>query len=267
MTLGTIYNYFIIALKSLSLITAKGMVNVKETLISITAVSKTFDKLKVLNDINIEIKRGEIFGLIGPSGAGKTTLVKMLTNLEKQTSGEITMDGISLPSSKIISRIGYMSQSDSLYTDLTAEENLDFFGSLFGLKGDRKKQRIHEVASLVDLEEFLKTPVHKYSGGMRRRLSLAASLLHEPELLILDEPTVGIDPVLRKKIWDQFVSLKNAGHTLIVTTHVMDEAEKCDRVGLLRGGKVIAQGTPDEIISLAKAANLEHAFLVFGGEK
>lgn len=238
----------------------------QESFISIQNVRKVFGKHEVLDNVNLDIRKGEIFGLLGPSGAGKTTLVKMITNLEKQTSGTITFDGISLPSSKIISRIGYMSQSDSLYTDLTAEENLDFFASLFGLKGEKKKERIHAVSTLVDLEAFLKTPVHQYSGGMRRRLSLAASFLHEPELLLLDEPTVGIDPVLRKKIWDQFVALKNAGHTLLVTTHVMDEAEKCDRIGLLRGGKVIAQGTPDEIIKLANVRNLEEAFLFFGGE-
>lgn len=238
----------------------------QESFISIQNVRKVFGKHEVLDDVSLDIRKGEIFGLLGPSGAGKTTLVKMITNLEKQTSGTITFDGVSLPSSTIISRIGYMSQSDSLYTDLTAEENLDFFASLFGLKGEKKKERIHAVSTLVDLEAFLKTPVHQYSGGMRRRLSLAASFLHEPELLLLDEPTVGIDPVLRKKIWDQFVVLKSTGHTILVTTHVMDEAEKCDRVGLLRGGKVIAQGTPDEIMNLSHARNLEEAFLIFGGE-
>lgn len=236
-------------------------------LISIKNVSKTFGKHVVLKDISLDIKRGEIFGLLGPSGSGKTTLVKMLTNLEKQSSGSISMDGVSLPSSAIVQKIGYMAQSDSLYHDLTAEENLDFFSSLFGLKGEIKKKRIVEVARLVDLEQFLKKPVHTFSGGMKRRLSIAAALLHKPELLILDEPTVGIDPVLRQQIWDQFMELKNAGHTIIVTTHVMDEAEKCDQIGLLREGRIIAMGSPDEIVSKANVSTLEQAFLVFGGER
>lgn len=233
--------------------------------VSIRDVIKTFGTQKVLNGINLNIRQGEIYGLLGPSGAGKTTLVKMLTNLEKQDTGTIIFEGVELPSSKVIHKIGYMSQSDALYQELTAEENLDFFAALFGISAQKRVERIKEVASVVNLQDHLKKSIQNYSGGMKRRLSLAAALLHEPDLLILDEPTVGIDPVLRQQIWNQFNILKNQGKTIIVTTHVMDEAEKCDRVGLLRDGKIIAEGTPEEIIKKAEVTRLEEAFLVLGG--
>lgn len=234
--------------------------------VSIRNITKSFGTQKVLDGINLDIRQGEIFGLLGPSGSGKTTLVKMLTNLEKQDAGEISFEGVTLPSSKVIHKIGYMSQSDALYQELTAEENLDFFAALFGIPLKKRINRIQEVAKVVDLQDHLKKSIQNYSGGMRRRLSLAASLLHEPDLLILDEPTVGIDPVLRHQIWEQFNILKDQGKTIIVTTHVMDEAEKCDRVGLLRDGKIIAEGSPDEIIRKAGVSRLEDAFLVLGGK-
>ncbi|MDF2558251.1 MAG: transporter ATP-binding protein [Bacillales bacterium] len=234
--------------------------------VSIRNITKSFGAQKVLDGINLDVRQGEIYGLLGPSGAGKTTLVKMLTNLEKQDSGDITFEGINLPSSKVIHKIGYMSQSDALYQELTAGENLDFFAALFGIPAAKRVIRIHEVAKVVNLQDHLKKSIQNYSGGMRRRLSLAASLLHEPDLLILDEPTVGIDPVLRQQIWTQFNILKNQGKTIIVTTHVMDEAEKCDRVGLLRDGKIIAEGSPEEIIKEAGVSRLEDAFLVLGGK-
>ncbi len=237
-----------------------------ETYLSIRCVSKIFGMQTVLNGIDLDVHKGEIFGLLGPSGSGKTTLIKMLTNLEKQTSGEISFEGIKLPSSKVIPKIGYMSQADGLYQELTALENLNFFAALFGLSNTKRKKRIEITSKLVNLEDHLNKPVHSFSGGMKRRLSIAAALLHEPDLLILDEPTVGIDPVLRQQIWQQFEQLRQEGKTIIVTTHVMDEAEKCDRVGLLRDGKIIAQGSPDDIISQAGVTRLEEAFLVLGGE-
>ncbi len=237
-----------------------------DSYLSIRNVSKKFGTQTVLNGIDLDVPQGEIFGLLGPSGSGKTTLIKMLTNLEKQTTGEIIFEGIQLPSSKIIPQVGYMSQADGLYQELTATENLDFFAALFGLPSAKRKERIAATAKIVDLEAHLNKPVHSFSGGMKRRLSIAASLLHEPDLLILDEPTVGIDPVLRQQIWHQFEQLKQEGKTILITTHVMDEAEKCDRVGLLRDGKIIAQGSPDEIIKQAGVNRLEEAFLVLGGK-
>ncbi|WP_163099648.1 ABC transporter ATP-binding protein [Peribacillus alkalitolerans] len=233
--------------------------------INMSNVSKSYGKHAILSNITLGVERGEIFGLLGPSGAGKTTLVKMLVNLEKATSGEIFIGPEKLPSQRLIHQIGYMAQSDALYPELTAYENMDFFSSLFGLKGKEKKRRIEEVLEIVNLQEHQKKSVSAFSGGMKRRLSLAASLIHKPALLILDEPTVGIDPVLRQSIWQQFHNLKEEGTTIIVTTHVMDEAEKCDRLGLLRDGNLIALGSPNELKQQANASSIEEAFLRFGG--
>lgn len=233
--------------------------------VSIQHVSKSFKKHQVLEDVNLDIFEGEIFGLLGPSGAGKTTLVKQLTGLETPTSGESYLFGKQMPTLKLINRIGYMAQSDALYEDLTAKENLQFFSELYGLKGKKKTSRILEVMEHVQLSSDLNKLVSNYSGGMKRRLSLAIALLHEPEVLILDEPTVGIDPVLRQSIWESFSALKQNGITIIVTTHVMDEAEKCDRLGMIRDGRLIAVGTPEELKEQTNSRTIEDAFLVYGG--
>ncbi|MFD2044196.1 ABC transporter ATP-binding protein [Ornithinibacillus salinisoli] len=233
--------------------------------VSIQNVSKKFGKHQVLMGINLEIMEGEIFGLLGPSGAGKTTLVKELAGFDTPTSGENYVLQEKMPSLQLINRIGYMAQSDALYEDLSAKENLQFFASLYGLKGKQQKQRIDDVMEMVNLSAHLHKLVSDFSGGMKRRLSLAIALLHEPEILILDEPTVGIDPVLRKGIWDSFYELNRKGTTIIVTTHVMDEAEKCDRLGLMRDGSLIAIGTPNELKENTNANSIEEAFLVYGG--
>ena len=233
--------------------------------VSIRNVSKSFKKHKVLENINLEIHEGEVFGLLGPSGAGKTTLVKQLTGLETPTSGESYLFQEKMPTLKLINRIGYMAQSDGLYEDLTAKENLQFFSELYGLKGEKQARRIKEVMALVKLTGDLTKLVSNYSGGMKRRLSLAIALLHEPEILLLDEPTVGIDPVLRQSIWEAFYALKQNGTTIIVTTHVMDEADKCDRLGMIRDGRLIAVGTPEELKEMTNSTTIEDAFLVYGG--
>ncbi|MDZ5471731.1 ABC transporter ATP-binding protein [Bacillus sp. 31A1R] len=236
-------------------------------LVSIKDVSKAFGTQQVLVNINLDIFKGEIFGLLGPSGAGKTTLVKQLVGLDLPTSGENYLFQQKVPSLKLIERVGYMAQSDALYGELSAKENLEFFASLYGLTGRKRKERMDTVMRVVELTEHMNKLISNYSGGMKRRLSLAIALLHEPELLILDEPTVGIDPVLRKSIWDAFYELKKEGTTIIVTTHVMDEAEKCDRLGMIRDGKLIAVGTPEELKAQSNSSNIEEAFLVYGGVK
>ncbi|MEH7390134.1 ABC transporter ATP-binding protein [Bacillus sp. JJ1474] len=237
----------------------------ENNIVSIRHVSKAFGKHEVLKNISLEIASGEIFGLLGPSGAGKTTLVKQLVGLDLPTDGENFIFLKKMPNLKLIEKIGYMAQSDALYGELSAKENLEFFAALYGLKGGKRKERMREVMETVSLSEHVNKLVSAYSGGMKRRLSLAISLLHEPKLLILDEPTVGIDPVLRKSIWEAFYKLKDAGTTIIVTTHVMDEAEKCDRLGMIRDGKLIAVGTPEELKEKTNSHNIEEAFLVYGG--
>jgi ABC-2 type transport system ATP-binding protein len=161
-------------------------------------VSRQFGNRPVLERISLEIPRAEIFGLLGPSGAGKTTLVRMMAGIDIADSGEIHMLNERMPKLHMLKHIGYMAQSDALYTELTAKENLEFFASLFGLKGAARKRRMEEVMTLVHLTDHLNKPVQHFSGGMKRRLSLAMALLHSPQILLLDEPTVGIDPVLRQ---------------------------------------------------------------------
>ncbi|MGO4273932.1 ABC transporter ATP-binding protein, partial [Paenibacillus sp. TAF58] len=165
--------------------------------IQLHGVRKQFDEKIVLDGITLAVPKAHIFGLLGPSGSGKTTLVRMIAGIDVPTSGTVHVLGQQMPQLAMLSQIGYMAQSDALYAELTAQENLEFFASLYGLTGTKRKQRIHDVMELVDLGSHLKKQISNYSGGMKRRLSLAISLLHEPGILILDEPTVGIDPVLR----------------------------------------------------------------------
>lgn len=238
-----------------------------EIAIKVTNLDVQIGKKQILSNMSLEIKKGEIFGLIGPSGAGKTTLVKTIIGMEKATTGQTEVLNKVLPSLPVISKIGYMAQSDALYTDLTAKENLDFFASLYSIKGNTKKERMNYAADLVNLQADLTKKVSNYSGGMKRRLSLAISVLANPDVLILDEPTVGIDPELRKSIWDELGELKTNGKCILVTTHVMDEAEKCDRLAMIRNGKIIAVGMPQELSSKTSSGKLEDAFLEFGGER
>ncbi|MFD1357032.1 ABC transporter ATP-binding protein [Fictibacillus halophilus] len=233
--------------------------------IHVSDVSKNYGSQQVLENISFNIEKNEIYGLLGPSGAGKTTLVKMIAGIETPTKGSIKVLDTLMPNLHNMTHIGFMAQSDALYVELSGKENLEFFASIYGLKGQKQKERIEHAASLVNLTEFLKKPVHQYSGGMKRRLSLAAALLHEPEILILDEPTVGIDPVLRQSIWNELYKLSDAGTTILVTTHVMDEAEKCGQLGMLRDGRLIASGSPQQLKESTASATIEDAFLYYGG--
>ncbi|RYM02891.1 ABC transporter ATP-binding protein [Sporolactobacillus sp. THM7-7] len=227
---------------------------------------KRFKKQVVLDDVSLTLNEGEIYGLIGPSGSGKTTLVKILLGLEKADSGTVELFE-QKPTLYAFRSLGYMAQSDALYHELTAYQNLSFFAAIQGLRGRKKKQRILEVAESVGLENDLKKNVAQFSGGMRRRLSLASALVHEPRLYLLDEPTVGLDPLIRRNIWTLFHYLKEKGATIIVTTHVMDEVSRCDRVGLLSGGHMIAEGSPKELTEAFHVSSVEDIFLVKGGER
>lgn len=233
--------------------------------IQLQGVNRIFKKNQVLYDISFTVPKAQIFGLLGPSGSGKTTIVKLIAGIDQASSGNVYVQGIRMPKLSVLSDIGYMAQSDALYNELTAEENLVFFASLFGLKGARRKQRILEVMELVDLTPHLRKQVNQYSGGMKRRLSLAIALLHEPSVLILDEPTVGIDPLLRQSIWNKLEELCKQGTTILITTHVMDEAEKCHRLGMIRNGHLIATGTPEMLKEQANTESLEGVFIHYGG--
>ncbi|MGE5328359.1 MAG: ABC transporter ATP-binding protein [Deltaproteobacteria bacterium] len=233
--------------------------------IRIEHVNRAFGKKQVLFDIDFEVPYSQILGLLGPSGSGKTTLVKMIAGIDTATSGDVYLLDNKLPKLSIMNKIGYMAQSDALYEELTAEENLHFFASMYNISRTKQKQRINEVMQIVNLTEHLKKQVKQYSGGMKRRLSLAIALIHEPPVLILDEPTVGIDPVLRKSVWNELYKLRDNGTTIIVTTHVMDEVEKCDNLGMIRDGRLIAMGTPDELKRATSSNTIEEAFLYYGG--
>lgn len=235
-----------------------------------TIIVKNIDKCyeankQVLFDISFEVNKGEIFGMLGPSGCGKTTLVKIIDGILPTTRGTVEVLGEPMPQLSMMKRIGYMAQGDALYGVMTARENLEFFGELYGLRGNHLQERIQSCLEVVDLGDKGEMTVDKYSGGMKRRLSLAASLLHEPEILILDEPTVGIDPLLRQKIWNQLKKLSENGITIILTTHVMDEAEKCHRLAMMRGGKLLAVDTPQKLMEMTGSESIEEAFIKYGG--
>ena len=232
-----------------------------ERLIKIEKLSKSFGEQKVLDKIDFKLESGEIVGLIGPSGSGKSTLIKTMLGMEKADEGEALVLDYKMPKREILSNIGYMAQSDALYEMLTGYENLDFFGKMKGVPSDKLKKEIEYIAEIVDLTDDLKKLVSKYSGGMKRRLSLAIALIGSPELLILDEPTVGIDPSLRKNIWKELFKQRDNGVGILVTTHVMDEAELTDKVGLLLNGNIIAFDTPQQLKEKNNVKTIEEVFL------
>lgn len=237
----------------------------EQAVVEVKGLVQEFGSRKVLDDISFTLKRGEIMGLLGPSGSGKTTLVKAIAAIGSYTGGEVKVLGERMPSLAQTSSIGYMAQADALYQDLTGLDNLHFFGELYGVAKKQRVERIAQLLELVQLTPAAKRPVQTYSGGMKRRLSLAVALLHNPQILILDEPTVGIDPVLRRDFWREFMRLKEQGVSIIITTHVMDEAEHCDRLGLVREGRLMALDTPQALKEQSGAATIEEAFLRFGG--
>ena len=230
-------------------------------LIEIEKLSKSFGEQKVLDKIDFKLESGEIVGLIGPSGSGKSTLIKTMLGMEKADEGEALVLDYKMPKREILSNIGYMAQSDALYEMLTGYENLDFFGKMKGVPSDKLKKEIEYIAEIVDLTDDLKKLVSKYSGGMKRRLSLAIALIGSPELLILDEPTVGIDPSLRKNIWKELFKQRDNGVGILVTTHVMDEAELTDKVGLLLNGDIIDFYTPQQLKVKNNVKTIEEVFL------
>lgn len=229
--------------------------------IRITALSHRFDGETVLRNVDMEIPAGMIVGLLGPSGSGKTTLIRCMIGLLRPTAGSVEIGGRRVPDPGLPPELGYMAQSDALYEDLSGLENLRFFGSLYGLRGPAVREGIDRVLGLTLLAGHERKRVRHYSGGMRKRLSLAIALLHEPSLLVLDEPTIGIDPVLRAQFWDEFRRRKDAGRTIVLTTHVMDEAARCDRLGMIFEGRLLSYASPREIMDRTGTASVEEAFL------
>ncbi len=233
------------------------------SLVAARNLVKLFGKTRALDAISLEVNAGETFGLIGPNGSGKTTLIRVLLGVGAPTSGEALVLGRRMPDRSVASRIGYMSQASVLYSDLSVRENLAFFGALYGLRGNRLDTRIKETLELVDLADQRGKTVGVLSGGMRQRVSLAAALIHRPQLLFLDEPTVGIDPELRLQFWDYFGVLNRQGVTILVSTHSLDEAKRCHRLALLRFGKLIALDTPDALLRASGQDDFDQAFLFY----
>ncbi|TMF44250.1 MAG: ABC transporter ATP-binding protein [Chloroflexi bacterium] len=238
-----------------------------EPMVVVEQLVKQFGKLRAVNNLNMTIFTGETYGLIGPNGSGKTTLIRMLVGLVRPTSGMIRIMGERMPSAKVSPHLGYMTQLSALYLDLTAKENLQFFCNIYGLHGKEQNRRIQEILERVDLADRANDVVGNFSGGMKQRLSLACALVHYPRLAVLDEPTVGVDPELRRSFWDYFAQLNKEGVTIIVSTHHLDEASRCTRLGLMRSGAMLAQDAPEELLRQSGKDNMEDAFLHFASRQ
>ncbi len=213
-------------------------------------LSKTYGKIEAVRGIDLEVRPGEIFGFLGPNGAGKTTTISILCTLVRKTAGEARVAGIDVDAdpSAVRTRIGLVFQDPSLDSQLTARENLELHGQIYGVPGRERKQRIDELLAFVGLADRASSLVMTYSGGMKRRLEIARGLLHHPSVLFLDEPTLGLDPQTRKSIWDHLRALRaREGVTLFMTTHYMDEAEYCDRIAIIDQGRIVALGSPNEL--------------------
>jgi ABC-2 type transport system ATP-binding protein len=234
-----------------------------EAVLQTNELHKHFGPIHAVDGVNLSVGRGEIYGLLGPNGSGKTTLIRLLIGLLRPTSGSIRLLGEIVPNKAVLWQVGYMTQASALYEELTVRENITFFAEICGRS---ERAWMDEVIGLVDLQDRSGSPVRTLSGGLRQRTSLACALVHKPRLLLLDEPTVGVDPQLRATFWSYFRRLADTGVTLIVSSHVMDEAERCDRLGFMRQGKLLAEGTAPELRTKKGTSTLEEAFLQFAAD-
>jgi len=233
--------------------------------IAIRDLSFNYGRLKVIDGLSLEVPPGTSFGLLGPNGSGKTTLIRLMVGLLKPAGGSIHCLGRA-PSPAHARSMGYMPQLPALYQELSVQQNIEFFARIYGMKDKmQRSQRVEEVIRLIDLWSRRRTSILKLSGGMKQRVSLGCAIVHRPPLLFLDEPTVGLDPELRAHFWRHFEELTSSGTTLIISSHTMDDAAHCNRLAFLRQGKVIAHGSPAELLAAAgsSCASLEEAFLYF----
>jgi ABC-2 type transport system ATP-binding protein len=241
------------------------MTNVTSAVFEARNVEFHYGPLVVLSEFSLSVSKGEIFGVLGANGAGKTTVMRLLMGLLKAKSGELLVFD-EAPSTKTSSRIGYMPQLAALYFELSVEQNIDFFARMYGMsRKTERREAVERAMEWVALEGRRKDPILRLSGGMRQRVSLAIALVHQPELLVLDEPTVGLDPELRASFWERFRAMAGSGTTLIVSSHTMDDAAHCDRLAFLQEGRVVAEGSPNELRAASGRtdASLEDAFLHF----
>jgi ABC-2 type transport system ATP-binding protein len=225
------------------------MAEVRKNAVTLSELTKKFGNFVAVNGISLEVATGEIFGFLGPNGAGKSTTIRMLCGILKPTSGSGTVAGfdVAREAEKIKGSIGYMSQKFSLYEDLTVEENIDFYSGIYRIPAEKRPERKEWVVTMAGLDRHRSVQTSTLSAGLKQRLALGCAILHEPSVIFLDEPTSGVDPISRRSFWDLIYHLAGKGTTVFVTTHYMDEAEYCDRLGLVYRGELIALGTPAEL--------------------
>jgi ABC-2 type transport system ATP-binding protein len=231
--------------------------------IEVKGLAKSYKRIVALAGVDLTLEPGTIVGLVGPNGSGKTTAIRCILGIENVDSGEVSVLGRSMPHGRkrVLESVGYMPQDVALYPDLTVSANLEFFANVFGIKGSERKEAETKALDIVKLADRAGSRVGELSGGMRRRASLACAIQHNPSLLILDEPTVGVDPDLRASMWATLRAMAAGGAAILLTTHYLEEAERCDRVIFIREGKVIGNGTPTELLSRSGTKRLEDAFL------